>query len=371
MSPIPTPSAKPIFFEPAMERLEENEAETDATLESTLRGIRETTFEHSGTAARSVHAKSHGIIFGTLTVEDGLPPALAQGLFSRGGRYPVVMRFSTTPGDMLDDSVSTPRGVAIKVIGIDGPRLAGSEGDVTQDFVMVNAPAFAAPTAKKFLGSLQTLARTTDKAEGLKKVASRVARAGEALLEAFGTKSATMVAMGGQPATHILGESFYTQTPFLFGPYICKFSLAPCSPALQALTGQALDLKPGPDALREAVVEHFAAQGAEWALRVQLNTDLAAMPVEDASVPWPEDQSPYLTVARISAPAQDAWSAEARRAVDDGLSFTPWHGLAAHRPLGGVNRARKDTYANSARFRGSHTGCPMHEPRGDIALPDH
>ena len=37
-------------------------------------------------------------------VLDGLPHVLAQGLFATAGTYPVVMRFSTTPGDLLDDS---------------------------------------------------------------------------------------------------------------------------------------------------------------------------------------------------------------------------------------------------------------------------
>jgi hypothetical protein len=355
--------ANPVRFEPGMEHHEEKEAETQAGLEETLSGIRETTLEHSGRATRSVHAKAHGVLTGTMTVADGLPSVLAQGLFAKAGTYKIVMRFSTLPGDILDDSVSTPRGLAVKVIGVEGERLPGSEGDVTQDFVLVNAPAFSAPSAEKFLGSLKTLASTTDKFEGLKAVISRVARGTEAVIEAFGGKSATVVTMGGQPATHILGETFYTQTPFLFGPYVCKFSVAPVSPGLTALSGQSVDVNGKPDALRESVIEHFGLQDGEWELQVQLNTDLETMPIEDASVAWPEDQSPYITVARISAPAQNSWSAAGIKSIDEGLSFSPWHGLAAHRPLGGVNRARKSTYKTSAEFRGSHTGCPMHEPR--------
>src|SRR5260370_32130719 len=87
----------------------------------------------------------------------------AQGLFAKPGRYPIVMRFSTLPGDILDDSVSTPRGLSVKIIGVEGERLSGSEGDVTQDFVLVNGPAFGAPTPNKFLPVLTLLATTTDK----------------------------------------------------------------------------------------------------------------------------------------------------------------------------------------------------------------
>ena len=356
-------AADPLRFQADLEQPEDNEPETDAALDDTMRGIQETTFEHSGHAIRSVHAKSHGILFGTLTVADNLPPVLAQGLFSKGGTYRAIMRLSTLPGDILNDSVSTPRGLAIKVIGVEGARLPGSEGDVTQDFVLVNAPAFSAPTAKKFLGSLKTLAGTTDKLEDLKEVVSHLARGTEAILEAFGTKSPTVVTMGGQPAHHILGETFYSQTPFLFGPYVCKFAVTPISPSLTALTGQPVDVNGKPDALRASVIEHFGTQGGEWDLQVQLNTNLEAMPIEDASVAWPEDQSPYITVARLSVAGQNAWSADSKTAVDDGLAFGPWHGLAAHRPLGGVNRARKKSYTNSAAFRSKHNGCPMHEPR--------
>ena len=83
------------------------------------------------------------------------------------------------------------------------------------------------------------------------------------------------------------------------------------------------------------------------------HTDLESMPIEDSAVSWPQDENPYITVARLSTPAQNAWSPENVAAVDEGMSFNPWNGLAAHRPLGNINRARKPTYANSIAFRHS------------------
>ena len=362
MSAHTTSSSAALRFTPSMEVPEQTEAETNDGLIETLGKISQTTFEHSGHATRSVHAKSHGVMRGTITVLDGLPPQLAQGLFAKAGRYDVAMRFSTLPGDMLDDSVSTPRGLAVKVIGVQGARLPGSEGDVTQDFVMVNSPAFAAPTPAKFLANLKMLAATTDRAEGAKKVLSAVARGTETVIEAFGGKSAMVTTMGGQPATNILGETFYSQTPFLYGDYVAKFSIAPVFD-LSRLTSAAIDASGSPNALREAVAAYFAAHGGEWDFRVQLCTDIAAMPVEDASVAWPEDASPYVTVARLAVGPQDTWSAAGIAAIDEGLAFSPWHGLAAHRPLGGVNRARNTTYTSSVQFRSQHNGCPIHEPK--------
>jgi hypothetical protein len=356
-------SAAPIRFDPSMETIPANEVEIQAALIDTLRSVSETTFAHSGHATRSVHAKSHGVLRGKVAVLPGLPPHLAQGLFAKPGEYDAVLRFSTIPGDVLDDHVSTPRGLAVKVIGVAGARLPGTENDTTQDFVLINGPAFGAPTAEAFLGNLKLVASTTDKAEGLKKVVSAIARTTEAVLEAFGHKSATVLTLGGQPLTHILGETFYSQAAILYGDYIAKIAVVPVSHRLTMLTGQRLDMAGKTNALRQAVEEYFDLNDAEWEIRAQLCTDLASMPIEDASVVWPEDESPYVAVARITVPQQNAWSAEGVAAIDDGMAFSPWHGLAAHRPLGSVMRARRDAYTSSANFRAEHNGCPIHEPR--------
>ncbi len=356
-----TPAVTPLRFAPSMEVVDENEGATNDGLIEALGKISQTTFEHSGHAIRSVHAKAHGVVHGELQVLDHLPAELAQGLFSKPGTYPVAMRFSTLPGDILDDSVSTPRGLAVKVMGVEGARLPGSEADSTQDFVMVNGPAFSAPNAKKFLGNLKMMAATTDKAEGLKKAVSAVNRATASMIEAFGGKSPTLTTMGGQKETHILGETFYSQVPILYGDYIAKFSAAPIFD-MSLLTGAPVDTS-SPNVLREVTSQYFREHGGEWEFRVQLCTDIETMPIEDASVVWPEDQSPYLTVARLTVKPQDSWSAEGIAAVDEGLAFSPWHGLAAHRPLGSVMRARNTTYTSSVKFRSEHNGCPIHEPK--------
>ncbi|MFH5923602.1 catalase family protein [Roseomonas xinghualingensis] len=359
-------SVRPIPYDTAFEQLEPGEAETAQDMAEMLRGIAETTFRDYGYPVRSLHAKSHGLLRGELRVTGGFAPAYAQGLFARPGRYPVVLRFSTNPGDLLDDSISVPRGLALKVVGVEGERLPGSEGQATQDFVLVNSPAFAVPKAKDFLTPLKLLAKTTDIPQGYKKVASTMLRGAEAALEAVGGGSPTLKTLGGHPNTHILGETFYSATPFLHGPYMAKYSVAPATTMLKALTGRKVDVARRPDALREEVMAFFASQQGEWDLRVQLCTDIERMPVEDASVEWPEEMSPYVSVGRIIVPPQPSWDEERSKAVDLGMSFSPWHGLAAHRPLGSINRVRKPAYMMSSRFRAEHSGCPMREPgRGE------
>jgi hypothetical protein len=85
------------------------------------------------------------------------------------------------------------------------------------------------------------------------------------------------------------------------------------------------------------------------------------MPVEKPNVAWPEDKSPYVTVARIEAAPQNSYTGDMAAAVDKGASFSPWNGLVAHRPLGAINRVRKAVYEASARFRLSANGCPYRQ----------
>jgi hypothetical protein len=359
---VPSSVQSFVRYSPDIEQPEKSE--TIKALIETLRSISEQTLKDGGQVLRSVHAKTHGILHGEIEVPAALPEYLAQGLFADPGRYPVVMRLSTIPGDILDDSVSTPRGLAIKIIGVQGKRLEGSEADVTQDLVLVNGPAFGAPNAKKFLATLKLLAKTTDRAQGLKKVISGALRGvQEVIVATTGTPNATVATLGGQPETHILGETFYSQVPMRFGNYIAKMAVAPVSPGLVALAQAPLNVNGIPDGLRQSVVEFFRQNGGTWEVRAQLCSNLDDMPVEDAAAVWPEKKSPYRAVARITVKSQDAWSLARSAAVDDGMSFSPWHGLAAHRPLGSIMRVRKIAYEMGRRFRAEKTGRSIVEPR--------
>jgi len=361
----------PVRFSPSVERPEPNEAQTIQGLIAAMRYVNEKTLADGGHAIRSVHAKTQGILEGYLEVDAHLPCELAQGLFAKSGRYPIVMRFSTLPGDILDDSVSTPRGLSVKIIGVEGERLSGSEGDVTQDFVLVNGPAFGAPTPKKFLPVITLLARTTDKVQGLKKVLSAVMRQVQRVIVAVtGRPNVTVATLGGQPETHILGETFYNQAPVRFGDFIAKISVAPISPELIALEQSPLNVNGVPNGLREAVVNFFRKNGGEWEVRAQLCTDLELMPIENAAVVGPEEKSPFRPIARIKVEPQTAWSEARSSAVDDGMQFAPWHGLAAHRPLGGIMRARKEVYEAAKKFRAEKNGRIIEEPREKVQFGD-
>ncbi|MEO5686532.1 MAG: catalase family protein [Burkholderiaceae bacterium] len=366
----PLTTVAPLRFSPVYEHPAPDEAQTQASIDEQMRKIQERTYADGGKALRSVHAKGHSLLVGELRIAAGLSSELAQGLFAHPGTLPLVMRLSTIPGDILPDDVSTPRGMAIKIIGVAGERLPGSEGDVTQDFLLVNGPSFGRPDAKSFASGLKLLAATTDRAEGAKQVLAAAFRGIERAVESLGGQSATLTTLGGHPETNPLGETYFSQVPILFGEYFGKICVRPASASLKALYKAPVDLKHKPDGLRDAVAAYFEEQGGEWELCVQLCTDIGAMPVEDASVVWDENASPFVPVARIVCGAQAAWSDSRARGIDDGLAFSPWHGVAAHRPLGSVMRIRREAYQAAQRFRAEHNQRALSEPKaiGDIAI---
>ncbi|MDE1150633.1 MAG: catalase family protein [Azospirillaceae bacterium] len=364
-----SPLARPIPFTPAVETVSPDEAETNRALAEVFETIITKTHADLGHAQRGVHAKSHALLRAELTVRPDLPTELRQGIFAEPGRtYPALVRISTTPGDPLRDSVSLPRGIAIKVIGVEGDRLPGSERDVTQDFLMATAPVFSAPDAKGFLQVLKLLAATTDRAEWAKAALSATLRPLEKGLEALGTESALLKGLGGYPRTHPLGERYFTQAASRFGACMAKLDLQAASDNFRALVGQEIDYAGRENALREEVADLLARQGGAWTLGAQLCRDLEANPIEDASRPWAEEANPYLALATLVVPAQDSWTAPRSQAMDDEMSFNPWHGIEAHRPLGNIMRARRHVYPVSAGLRSHLNGCPIHEPRSVPAL---
>ena len=362
-------TARAVRYSPDVETISADEGATVEDLNASFTKIMETTSEDYGHAVRGVHAKAHGIVRGRLTVAGDLPPELAQGMFATPGEHEAILRISTNPGDIIDDAIGLPRGLALKVLRVGGERLPGSEGESVQDFLMVNAPTFTATDPKAFAKNLKLLAATTDRAEGAKKLMSKGLRAVEATLEAAGTQSATLISLGGAKQVHPLGAGYYSTTPFRYGDHIVKYGLFPTAPALTALANEIVETKGENDPLRAAVGNVLGKHGGGWDLRVQLNTDLDAMPIEDPTVAWDEGESPYVTVATLTVEPQSSWAEGESEATDDALAFSPWNGLEAHRPLGGINRVRRATYAHSARFRGRFNGCPIHQPTALSDLP--
>lgn len=337
--------------------IETPEADEQATIDGIIQGMTqqsETVEEREGHAVRASHAKSTACAVGEMTVADDLPPELAQGLFARGGTFPVAVRFAQGPGETLGDRVSTHRGMSIKVFGAEGEKLPGHDVD-TQDFVLASGPTFPSGTAHGFLRDGSVIGKSAGLPELAKSAVSSMARNLNKVLTAVGAPS-PMADFFGHPYSHPLGDSYFSQAPMRWGDYVAKVAAFPSSVYQDNLRDWQLDPHQDEDGFRHAAVEFFGEHDVVFELRVQLWANAESQPIEDASVEWPANDSQYRTVATIRLPRQAAYSPERVRYFDEVMTFRPAHSLAAHRPLGGVMRARLQVYKALSDFRHRENG---------------
>lgn len=363
------------LYSPAVEIVAPDEHVIFDELSRTMQHITRKMASRYRHAYRPVHAKSHGILTGTLQVLPDLPEHLAQGLFARpGSSYPTLMRLSTNPGDMLTDKVSSPRGLAVKIMGVDGEKTPNHSEDKTQDFVMITGSKFTAPDPAGFLKQIQQFDKGLDIGEGGKEIISTAARAANTVLKAVHLPSGTLEGIGAS-ATHPLGEAFGTLAPLRFGNYICKLTIGPGSDNIKELAGKGIDLDDY-NALELLIQNFMRSNDAVWDVKVQLALDEPGIEdrerkfsIEDASREWPEEESPYQLVGRIFVPAQETYSDERQTFVDERLSFNPWHALAAHQPLGGIMRSRLKAYEQAIQYRAKRNDRERAEPDEASEIP--
>lgn len=330
-------------------------------------------FERYRHAIRDAHSKSHGIIRAELQVYDNLPEPLAQGLFKTPRIYPVIIRFSTAQGMIEPDKKSSLRGMALKVIGVEGKKFLPEEADaLTQDFLLVNYPVIPTGTVKDYLDQQLQIEKHIDSPELFQTIQLRIQAATRKIQQVLGKEYDPNTF--GIPGSHLLGDIYFSMAAIRYGDYIAKISIAPLSDNVKALHDQDMDkelIKKEPETFLTTIVsDFFRGQQAEYELRAQLCTDLEKMPVEDGSVQWPEKESPYQPIAKLTILPQDTFSPARRVYGDDVLSFNPFHCLPEHRPLGNIMRVRRLVYETSSRYRHETNAQPRKEPTGIDELPD-
>ncbi len=354
----------PVRYHDGLEQPRPDEAETIAAIIRAMTAEADTVAKTEGHVLRPSHAKSTGLLTGTLDIP-ALPPTLAQGLFATAGRYDVLVRLAQGPGDPMSDKVSTHRGMAIKVLGVAGEKLPGHDAD-TQDFVLATGTSFPQRNSWTFLQNIRPLAASASLPEGAKKLVSDAARImDKAYAAVTGEESATLGFFGHTPR-HPLADSYHSQAPLRWGDHVAKLGAYPTT----GLDDGPLDIGNDPDGFRTAVVAHFRERGATFDLRAQLLTDPETMPVENANAAWDEAASPTVTVGTITLPPQAAHSWARAKYFTDVLSFRPGHALAAHRPLGSIMRARLAAYPAIAAHRAKANGVAQREPRDLSEVPD-
>lgn len=360
-----------VRYSPDIEQFAPDEEALIDRIVHALHGNNERAYRAHGHGLRDAHAKGHGTLEGTMTVYPDLQPELAQGMFAQPGKYPVIARLSSTSGAIRHDRLRGVRGLGIKVLGVEGERAMPGDQATTQDFILVTHREFLFAGVQEYAtrGMLvaRLLARIPDRALG---IGSEIAASVDRLLGRIGRPLPPTLQVFIRPNTHILGDTFFSSAPFRWGDYVAKFLITPLSREVVDLAGVPFGSSPTENANREMVAEFFTERGADYELQVQLCTNLDTMPIENATIPWPEDESPHIKVAKIHFPKQDPASPTRRAFGDDVLSFNSWRGLEAHRPLGSINRMKLRVYEASSDYRHRMNGIERLEPTNISQLPD-
>lgn len=280
----------------------------------------------SGARQRFNQARATACVDAEFTVLDGLAAGHRVGLFAAPRTYTCWIRFANATSE--SDKDKDTRGMAIKVLDVAGDNL--TPGATTQDFVLNSHPVMMVGGTKEFLELLEA-----NEAGGVRRA-----------FYFLGHLKAARIAFASRanPSCH-LDIPYWSTTPYQLGAGAVKYIARPVSPRRSPMPGTLTD-----GYLEEAMRARLSRDEATFELLVQPQADARRTPIEDASVEWREQDSPYVPVARIRIPPQSIDDA-AKRARCEQVAFNPWHCLKEHRPLGGMNRARREIYRAMAEFR--------------------
>jgi hypothetical protein len=141
----------------------------------------------------------------------------------------------------------------------------------------------------------------------------------------------------------VFRKQYWSVSPFRLGTprQAIKYSAIPT-------TGENPEpVKKYKDFLREDLQKQLISKTIGFDFMIQLQEDAAKDPIENPCIEW---KSGWKKVASIEIPSQHFDTPE-QMAFGEDLSFSPWHSLKEHQPLGNINRARKAAYLAISKFR--------------------
>lgn len=293
---------------------------------------------------RGFHAKLHAGFMAEFKVMHDLPEYARFGVFAEPRVYPAVVRFSNGTPLRQPDKRPEPRGIAIKLVGVPGPKLLKrDENAVTQDFL---ATSHSVTSTVRNIEQFAAFIEAEQNRLMLPIVLARKVGIREAMRILTALFRTVIIADVNSMAT----EHYSGTAPIKFGPYAVKFTVRPTgeqSPQKRQRGGKS---KRGDDFLREDLAERLREGDLLFDFVVQFFVNKKQTPIEDTSVRW---DTPFETIAQLRIPKCDLTDSktDAQSEAINRLSFTPWHAIDDHRPLGNIMRARQMAYHLSSEFR--------------------
>lgn len=326
-----------------------------------------------GKAEPANHASLQGCMRATFEVRQ-VNATLGVGFFKTPAIYNSWIQFSNADGVMSgrkgkDDHEGVLRGVAIKVMGVHGERQA-DDGATTQDFIMNNRPYFYWKNIN-VMSNLLTVVSQPDLFSKASEFGSAIVGHGLTIPVLHGLR---LDKADKNVIANPLEERYWSRLPVGFGlgkamKYgMWRHSCDSSDPVWTTIPDALEDHTPAIDPtglpsryLRDAMKSTLAQDDVCFDFAIQRQTNPVDMPVEDEDVRWTHKKAPYEVVARVRIPKQD-FDQPNRDAFCSNLSFSPFHGLAEHRPLGNLNRGRHVLEKLSSKYRHDAEGKAEFEP---------
>ena len=319
----------------------------------------------NGKSLRGVHPKSHGCVIADLSINQDIVANLQVGLFANpGGQYQALVRFSNASVRLspdLENGKNGSRGMAIKVMDVEGDVLIADKGKNNQDFLMINTPSFAFPNVRSYRRLTNALLKSPSGADPRGAFKPSAEWSDEDFLNFKKTRN-VLGQIAKKTVRNPLEVQYFAAAPSSFGANrVMKFSAEPCGgeklqePFENPLFGDATK-----NYLQEALAFTMSKkENVCFDLKIQVLSaeQVKAHPIgkdliEDASQVWSEEEFPFINVAKLMLRGpQDIDPESDEQKACESQAFNPWHSLVQHKPLGGINRLRKPVYVSSAANR--------------------
>ncbi len=290
---------------------------------------------------RDTHPKSNGLQKAVFEIEPDLPDELRVGLFAEAKNYDCWVRFSNSEDRVEKDSRRDFRGIAVKLYPVEGDKLLEDTGN-THDFLLLGSETFFAANPRDFFHFFSNL---THYPRFIGMILYFLTRPRLLLNSLTGRK------IYGHP----FEIQWFSVSPYKFGDRTVKYHLRSDWPE-----GDPDDNDP--DYLRKRMHATLKEKEHSMDFMVQFQLDPKEHPIETTGVAW--EDTPWKKVAKLRFPKQEISGPEFAR-FDENMTFNPWHCLPDHRPLGGINRARRDAMRAIQEFRLSQN----EEERSDAENP--
>lgn len=293
---------------------------------------------------RDAHPKQHGLVKARFEIIADLPDEFACGVLQAGKIYQAWVRFSNQNAPPQPDVKKDIRGAAIKLMNVSGEKICTADGNQTsQDFVTISTPVFVTHNVREFYFLIKAL------------VSGKVALLWHFL---WHPRSLFNLLKSNKVDVSPLTIRYWSTTPYLLGAdKVVKYSLIPHRNMLDGYAADPAD----DDYLRKNMIQQLSHEDCAFDFCIQIQKNQKRMPIEDPGKLWREEESPFIKVATLIIPKQ-VFDMPAQDAYGRHLSFSPWHTLPEHKPLGGINRARRKIYNALSEFRHSVNKVERVEP---------